>query len=187
MVDICSANGLHVAGVVDSDYYGNTDYICGIPVVGSELNFDYAQPYLYFNAVNLSPGDKEYELHNKEKHDRISNLILRYNLTCLNLIHPTAIVPKTASLGVNILIGAYAILGNNTIVEDYCQLREHSYLAHNAVLRRGTVMQVNSYVGAGIEVGIESYVAVKATVLARDVGGRLPSNTFIKSTERCIL
>lgn len=188
MVDICQLTGFDVIGVLDSDYYGNREHICGVPVIGSENTFEFSEDYVYFNAVNLNPSPAPHTEHNYKKHSKISNLINDHSLKCINLLHPTAIIPGTADLGSNVMVGAYAVIGNNTTIGDFCQIREQSYVAHGARLYNNVVVQVKSYVGANIEVMENCYIAVNATVVSRSgTGGVLPANTFVKTAKRYIV
>lgn len=185
MADICEAMGLTVYGIVDSDYYGNRDDICGVPVVGSEQTFDFTTPGFYFNAVNAMP----YTSHarNQSKRKMFNQLIETRGLDTVNLIHPTAIIPRTVRMGTNNMVCAQAIIGNNVTIGDHCQVREQSYVAHDARIHNDVVIQVQSYVGAGVEIMSGSYIAVKATIVSYGAKRQLPENTFIKATERVVL
>ena len=41
LVDVCESLNITIAGIIDSDYFGNTDSLDGIPYIGSELDFDF--------------------------------------------------------------------------------------------------------------------------------------------------
>lgn len=185
MTDICEAQGLPVAGLVDSDYYGNTDTIGGVPVIGSENTFEFTDQYCYFLAVNWMPGDSN--TRNRNKHAKFVELINDQNLDCVTLKHPTAIIPSTVTIGKNVLVGAYSVIGNYSIIGDFCQIREQSYLAHNSRLHTNVVVQVQSYVGANIQIGNNCYLAVKSSVITRGKSASLPAGTFIRANERCVL
>lgn len=185
MVDLCQLNGLAVRGIVDSDYYKNTSAICNVPVIGSELDYAFGTDVVYFNAVNWAPGSSN--ARNVAKHQLMCNLINQLNLTTTNLIHPSAIVPKTAIVGTNVLIGAYAILGNYVTVGDFAQIREQSYVAHNTNIQERVILQVQGYVGSNITVGADSYLAVKSAVVSTVDRGIVPPNTFVRTLERYVV
>lgn len=185
MTDVCEAQGLSVAGIVDSDYYGNTDTIGGVPVIGSEDTFTFTDQYYYFLAVNWMPGTRAER--NRSKHAEFVALIDDQNLECVSLKHPTAIIPSTVTIGKNVFVGAYSVIGNYSVIGDFCQVREQSYLAHNSRLHTNVIVQVQSYVGANIQIGDNCYLAVKSSVMSRGQSATLPAGTFIRANERCIL
>lgn len=185
MTDICEAMGLTVYGIVDSDYHGNCDEICGVPVIGSEQTFNFDKTSVYFNAVNAMPYTSH--IRNQNKRRMFNQLIETRGLDTVNLIHPTAIIPRTVRMGSNNMVCAQAIIGNNVTIGDHCQIREQSYVAHDARIHNDVVIQVQSYVGAGVEIMSGSYVAVKASIIPYGADRQLPENTFIKATERVVL
>lgn len=185
MADIADMLGYEVMGIVDQDYFGNTDYICNIPVIGNELTWD-KKDYVYFNAVNYNPLASHQR--NNAKRQQLQELASEKQLTCINLIHPAAIVAPTVRLGHNIMICAGAIVSNYATLNSYCQIREQSYIAHNAVIGAGAVVQVQGYVGSEIVVGDNAYIGIKGTVISgKDSTYKLPVNSFVRSCTRCIV
>lgn len=185
MVNICYLKGLTVRGIVDSDYYKNTDTICNVPVIGSETSYAFDSNAVYFNAVNWSPGSNN--ARNVSKHQLMCNIINHLSLPTTNLVHPTAIVPNTVTIGNNVLIGAYAILGNYVTVGDFAQIREQSYVAHNTNIQERVILQVQGYVGSNIDVGADSYLAVKSAVVSTVDRGVVPPGTFVRTLERYVI
>lgn len=187
MVDIAIASGYTVAGVVDSDYYGNTESICNVPVIGNEDTWNYDN-YVYFNAVNASPLTTDTHTRNNLKRQKIQDIIDQKKLSCVNLLHSTAVIANTVTLGQGIMVCAGAIVSNYAVLNNHCQIREQSYVAHNASIGCGAVLQVQSYVGANISVGHDCYIAIKGTVLSgKDSTYCLAPNEFVRSCERRVV
>jgi UDP-N-acetylglucosamine acyltransferase len=62
-------------------------------------------------------------------------------------IHPTALVDKSADLGVEVKIGPWVIVEADTVVGDYSEIRAH------AVIQKGTRMGPRNKIGIGTVLG----------------------------------
>jgi UDP-3-O-[3-hydroxymyristoyl] glucosamine N-acyltransferase len=182
MTDICHARGIEIAGLLDQDYWNNTQHIDHVPVVGNEHRFDWSSDYKYFIATNWMPGAEPAHKRNQQKRIDQINLLKQHDIRCINLIHPTAVVPETCTLGVGVMIGAQVVLGNHCKIGDYCQIREQSYMAHSSTLGTNVVLQVQSYVGSNVVIHDNSYVGIKASIIPKTVDPLIiPKNSFIKA------
>jgi UDP-3-O-[3-hydroxymyristoyl] glucosamine N-acyltransferase len=182
MSDLCRAQGLTAIGILDQDYWNNTADIDTIPVIGNEYQFDWSDNYCYFIATNWIPSNDPIHQRNQAKRLKQINLLKQHNVQCINLIHPTAIVPDTCTLGQGIMIGANVIIGNHCAIGDYCQIREQSYLAHSSTLKNNVVLQVQSYTGTNVVVHENSYIGIKSSIIPKNSGQlTIPSNSFVKS------
>jgi len=182
LTDICTALKLDVAGILDQDYWNNTQHIDHVPVIGSETNWTWSDRYCYFIATNWIPDINLVNQRNQQKRLDQIDLINRHQVQCINLIHPTAIVPDTCELGAGIMIGANVVVGNYCKIGDYCQVREQSYLAHSSTLGRNVVLQVQSYIGSSVTVEDHGYIGIKSSVIAKLPNPLiLPKNSFVKS------
>ena len=78
-----------VAGIVDSDFYGNSEIRNGLPVIGGEDTFDFEaarDQYDFFIGTPWSSLDPR----SKPKRLAYIDLIDRYQLNCATLIHPNS-------------------------------------------------------------------------------------------------
>jgi len=181
MIDLARLQGYTNLAIVDHDYYGNTNAIEGIPVIGSEQSHRWSARHDYFMAVNWFPEKTDVQKRNKQKRQRLIGLLAQEKITCVNLLHPTAIIPGTVILGQGLMICAGAIIGNHSVINDFVQIREHAYLAHHARIGHGSVIQVYGYVGSHISLGPDCYVGIRASCVQQN--SRIPDNSFIKSHE----
>lgn len=179
MADIANLRDYDDLAIVDHDYYGNRDFIDNIPVIGSEQSYPFDQNCDYFLAVNWFPEKSEIQIRNKQKRNYLIDLLHNKKIRCVNLIHPTAIVPKTVHLGQGIMICSGAIIGNHCTVDDFVQIREHAYLAHHAVIKKNSVIQVYGYVGSDVTVGRDCYIGIRSSCVKKN--SIIQDNTFIKS------
>ena len=167
MLDIVHSEGRTVAGIVDSDYWGNTDTIKGIPVIGSELEWSWSNEYDYFVAAGWSYPNNEVQHRCFRKRDHYIRLLEEQGIACTNIIHSRAWVPDTVALGQNIMICADVIVQNEVVICDHAQVREQSYLAHNCIIGKNSVISAGAYIGNMVQVGEHAYIGVRATIVPK--------------------
>ncbi|MGH8548781.1 MAG: acyl-ACP--UDP-N-acetylglucosamine O-acyltransferase [Methylococcales bacterium] len=63
------------------------------------------------------------------------------------LIHPTAIVASSASLGVDVKVGPYAIIENNVEIGDACHIDAHTVIRPFVVMGKGNQVLPNAVIG----------------------------------------
>jgi len=184
LTDICHARGYEVVGILDQDYWTNVSQLDTIPIIGSEIDWTWSTEYSYFIATNWVPGSEPVNQRNQQKRQSLIQLLKQHRVSCINLIHPAAVVPATCKLGHGIFIGANAVLANHCEIGDYCQIREQSYLAHAVTLGQNVVLQVQTYIGSGVVVEDNSYIGIKSSVIPPSVWPAdltVPENTFVKA------
>jgi carbonic anhydrase/acetyltransferase-like protein (isoleucine patch superfamily) len=152
------------AAIMDSDYYGNTDAISGIPVKYSEKTFDFEKEkdnYNWFVGSNWVYGmDRD-----ADKRKNFIALAEQYSLNVINLIHPSANLSNRATtigkgnfFGINSILSAYTKIGNYCAFQAGTILGHHSNYGNNIVLQRGVIvasfitLEDDVYVGIGSRV-----------------------------------
>lgn len=97
-IEACDRQAQTIHGIIDTDYYGNTESIAGLPVIdsfeGLEQNLEKYQQYVFFVATNWNPQNAR----DTEKRKNIIKMIKRLGLACVNLIDPPAMLANTLSL-----------------------------------------------------------------------------------------
>ena len=58
-IRVCTLRGMPVAGIVDSDFYGNAETKNGLPVIGSEDTFDFESTHDHSRAEWLAAWRRE--------------------------------------------------------------------------------------------------------------------------------
>lgn len=120
---------------------------------------------------------------------RVFTMALAAGLRPLSVIHPRAIVSRTAQLGegVQLLAGSIvstgAVIGSNVlvntgaIVEHHCRIRDHAHIASGACVAGSVSIGEGAHIGAGatvrqsLRIGDEAVVGAGAVVI-RDVPPR---------------
>lgn len=83
----------------------------------------------------------------------------------VRLIHPSAIVARSAILGDGILIAAGAVVGVNAIVEDGAIVNTLSSVDHDCVLKTFSHISGGAHMVGGTHIDSFSFVGVGATIV----------------------
>ena len=138
VADIARINGFEVLGIVDNDYFLNTDSINGIPFIGTENNLTQLYERIgttdvsFFIGVNTTVESNESQKRTNAKRKKLINFVEKNNLDIVNIIDPTAIIPETVKLGKGIYITQYTVIQNSVTISDYCCIKELVCIAHDS-------------------------------------------------------
>lgn len=170
LLDTCHLLKLEVAGIIDQDFYGNTEAVDGIPFVGSENDVDWQQlkkDYDFFISINPVPGVPR----NVEKRKRFINLVDQHGLTCANILDPQSRISSRAKLGQGIFVGFGACISPHVEVGDHCQLHYLAGVMHDCVLGRNVIVNRAAGVVSWVTIGNNVYLAPFSRILhAKTIG-----------------
>jgi len=162
-VDACEQHGIEVAGIIDSDYYGNTSHINDIPVIDTELSFEdseklkyYKENFNFFLATNWLADRDPISIRNKEKRQRLIDIIDQFELPCISLVDKSAKVHRTSSIGKNVFIDGFCYISAFNSIEDFVSIFAYSAVGHHNTIGRNSVIQRQS--------GIKDYNTLESNV-----------------------
>jgi carbonic anhydrase/acetyltransferase-like protein (isoleucine patch superfamily) len=156
---IPEAMNIEIVGILDSHYWGNTESISGIPVIGDEsclLDDRHPEAQLWKRTCSFFPAN----WHNGDQNsglpttriDRI-NLLDRARVDVCNLIHPAATVTGLHSkygnfkMGRGVLVQAGAlILADNVEIGDYCAFEAGSSVTHDTRIGRNVMAAPRTFI-----------------------------------------
>lgn len=161
-IEAAEDQDLEVAGIIDSDWYGNRDTFSGIPVVDSQKVFD-TEPdkyrdYVFFIGTNWSPLAGR----DTTKRKMLIDIVKRYSLPCVNLIHRTSFISKFSELGQNIFIGSQVAIEPNCKISSFCTIMDLVSIAHDSMIGENCVIQRKA--GVQATVGNNTYIAGDTTI-----------------------
>jgi acetyltransferase-like isoleucine patch superfamily enzyme len=163
--EICDLNGQEVAGIVDSDYYGNTADYRGIPYIGSEDTFDFAvasEKYNFFVSSNPVLGIAR----TIERRQHFVELATRLDLPCANIIDPHCRISKYAKLGQGIYVGYSCNIGYDVVVNNHCILHCQSVVGHGSTIGENSTLQKTVNVTSNVTIGKNVIISVGARLSA---------------------
>lgn len=81
-----------------------------------------------------------------------------------NVIHPSAWVSPSATLGEGIIVRMGALINADAVVEDNVAFFEHAGIGHDTVVRKNAHISGNVAIGGNCEIGEETYIAMGVPV-----------------------
>jgi tetrahydrodipicolinate N-succinyltransferase len=182
--DTCRDLGISIQGIIDSDYYGNTAEIEGIPIIGSDTLFENSiwlnqarEKYSFFIATNYLPQKNSVDKRNVQKRFRYIDLVDELDLYCISLVHPDAVVHNTCTIGKGVFIenlayvAGYNEIGDFSCIHSFVITGHHNKLGKNCVLQRKAglydfnVLEDNVFVGMNSQIAGESITLGQGTIV----------------------
>ena len=181
LTETCEDIGIPIAGIVDKDYYGNTDTICEVPIIGSEDTFfndiSNRTKYNFFCATNWSPENNPVHQRNKNKRAHLVELIEKLNLDCISIVDTTARVSRHATIGPGVFIDGNVLLEPEVTVKKFSTVMYNTLIGHHTLIGENCVIQRGCYIAADCILEDNVYVSVACKLLKP--GAKFGENTFI--------
>lgn len=158
---VAEANGYKIEGILDFQYYGNTDRISNIPVIGNDLwlldkDNDQAQEWLKdcdFFIANCFGGSKA-DIRNQTLRTRRIQMLERLGIDSPNLIHPSnnlaGLTSKytngTLRIGKGNFFDEGVILHqDNVTIGNYCSLTWGVKVSHDTIIGNNVTFAPNCF------------------------------------------
>lgn len=186
LANIAELNGIEIAGILDHHYWGNTESIGNIPIIGDErwlLDKDniQAQTWLLeydFFVANYWNGQQSKNLNiQKLRQDRI-NILEQSQARVINLIHPSVNIYKLTSKYQNVQLGKGIeihddcwISLDHTKIGDYCSIQNNSRVGHDAILGKNVIVSPDAWM-FDCEIGNDSFIGMSSMIDIIEVSRR---------------
>jgi len=176
LTDICKQHGIDIAGIIDSDYFGNTAELDGVSVIDTELVFEdpsrleyYKNNFNFFVATNTVSNQDATTKRNNEKRKHLIDVIERYELPCITLIDNRAHVHESNQIGKGIFIDAFCYIAPKNILGDFGQYWAACMISHDNKIGRNVTWQRHSGIMSYNTVGDDVYVGLHSQIPADKV------------------
>lgn len=152
-VHITNQLGIKVLGILDKHYYGNTESVFDIPIIGNEEwlldpNNKQAQQWreecdffvtsFYYGSQHLNDTG----LNNEDLRIQRIDLVDQANVNVINLIDPSTIfMPgRNIKIGRGVLIANFVGLSANITIGDYCIIDPFCSIMHDTTMGRNVLV-----------------------------------------------
>ena len=148
--------GLSIKGYIDYDY--NIEkywkrYHFTKPVLNDIDNYEIKDDEYYVVGI----ADVKFR-------EKMINKVLEKNGKFINIVHPTAILPRNFSMGVGNFIGPHAIIGPNAQIGDFNLLLAYSLISHDCRIGNNNVFS-NTTLTGHVKVGDNNFFGIRTTVI----------------------
>lgn len=176
LIDVCERLNIPVAGIIDNDYFGNTESFEGVPFIGSELTADFEKlkfEYDFFIGVNPVP---DYPRNIVKRH-RFIDIVDQFDLPCPNLIDPQCRINHRVKMGKGIFVNFMGVIGPYVTIGDHCQINVMSGIGHHCELGKNVIVQRKATILSSIKVGENSFICNEAKLLKPEL--QIGKNSYI--------
>ena len=167
-VQVARLTNRQIAGIVDDNYFGNTSNICDIPVIGSELSWNFestCDQFDYFVGSSTVPIN----VIDREKRFKMIHFIEKYNLNLATLIHPVSDIYPGAIIGAGSYVGFCASINNRVVIGKHCQIHAYAGISHDCEIGTNTCIAHQVMIAGYNCVGNNVHIGMGATVCKNNV------------------
>jgi len=159
ILELAEHCGYIVKGFYDDDPQKSNKNISGLPVIGDTS-------LLFRSKKNLEGVNFAVAIgHNKVRRFLLEKIREKDGLTP-SLIHKTAEISPSASIGKGVYINAYTIIWTKVRIESDCLFSPHVLVSHHAFIQKGCFVANMSVVGMGVVVGKDVLVGMGSTIMS---------------------
>lgn len=175
MTEVCDSFGIKIAGIIDQDYWGNTDSVCEVAVIDTEDSFAhtdrlkyYKNNFNFFCAVNWTPENNKASIRNRQKRTRLLSIIDQYQLPCISLVNPSARISQHSSIGHGVFLDARVHIDPKSHIDDFTNVYFNAYVGPYVHIGQNCVIQRDCFITDGCRVGHDSYFGLCSKALKVD-------------------
>jgi sugar O-acyltransferase (sialic acid O-acetyltransferase NeuD family) len=151
-----------IAGFLSADPGLLRDHALGVPILGDPATFVPEPGDGFLLAIGI-PGVRR----------RVAEDLDRRGAAFLTLVHPSAIVLPTATIGTGSIICPYAIVSDTVRLGRFTLMNYHSTLGHDATVGDFAVLSPYATLGGGSQIGDDVFLGMHASVApGKRIGSR---------------
>lgn len=156
VVDTIEEVGLKLTGFIDNTPELQGKNICGVPVLGS--TDDLLHMKIPSDTVHIAIGDNV-------ARGKIFDILKKRGIPVETLIHPTAVISKTARIGDGCFIGPRAIINHASVICEACLINSGAIIEHDNRIGFAAHMAPGVKTAGRVNVDDYAFLGVGATVL----------------------
>ena len=124
-------------------------------VVGTTKDIEsYAKQYDFIVGIGNNLIRKE-----------ISNELFRLGIIQTTLIHPTAVIDETVSIGKGTVVMANAVINADSIIGNNCIINTAATIDHDCVIKDYVHISPGVHIAGTVNIGEESWLGIGSTVI----------------------
>ena len=161
--------GRNVVGLIDKYFYGNTDEVCGVPIIGADSILEdraFVEDHDFFLTSwwdgNENLDNPEHSGDNLRK-TRIK-LLEDNGIKCTNLMHPDCKQLANTELGHGIIAMPFSGISHFCRVGDYSVVDWYTYIGHGCTIGKNVIVGARSTLAGGITVEDNVRIGLSVTI-----------------------
>lgn len=131
-------------------------YLTGIDVIDvNDLN-----PQWSNGRIAIAIG------HNFSRERIVNYLESRFGaLNFPTLIHPSAIVGRSAKIGIGTIVMPGAIIGSNVTIQSFCIINTHASIDHDSCMADYASLAPGVCTGGSVQIGCRTALSIRSTII----------------------
>ena len=159
-----------IVGIIDDQIPSKT-LILGIPVLGSRNALVELKRLGVQNSANGVGGILDIKIRKN-----IFEILIQTGYSLPKLIHPRAMVERSAVINNGVQVFANAYVGSDAILEPYCMVNTNAVVSHDCVVGDYSHISPGALLAGHVQVGKESLVGMGVTT---SIGVKIGNNVRI--------
>lgn len=189
-LDIIKQRGMYkVCGILDRKYPDISE-VCGVPVIAGNSPEEFERLFNegYTNIFNAVAFDGNRHCR-KEPYEKLKEVGFNF----VNIIHNSAIIEPSITMGegnliaAGAIIGSEAVIGNNciinagAIISHDCIISDSCHIASGAVLGGNVIVGENTLIGQGCTIYKDITIGSNVVIMnGANVFRNIPDNTIVE-------
>ena len=158
IIDICNAcSNVHVIGLFDANREKDS-IVAGVRVLGNDDDVERCYKERIFDSIFISVAYGHFEIR-KSLYERFKGKI-----PMATIIHPTAIINATTTIGENVLISEGAIIGKKCQIEDNVTIEQGVLLSHDDHIGKHCFIAGRSAFAGYVTVGEKCFIGINSSI-----------------------
>lgn len=154
--DMLDSSTMRIAGFLDDTRakapHLNENY--RYPLLGSISDYEVGNHDAFIIAI----GDPAAKL-------RLASTLREKGGAFFTLVHPTALLARTANIGAGVIVCPFALVSADTRIGDFVTINTYSSIGHDAVIAQGTTISCHVDITGGVIIGEGVFLGSNASVL----------------------
>jgi len=153
--ELATSLGHEVIGFYDDNKSKHGSYISSVPVLGG----------INFQNIDVENNSFVVAIGANDARTKLSKELVNRGGVLPSLIHPSAIISMSATIGQGCIIHANSFVWTNVVIEDFTIVSVNSNIAHHTILHSGCFVSTGCNVGANIEIGQKCFIGIGAILM----------------------
>ena len=161
--------GSHAQAVLDLRFAFKNQIVGYVDLVPK--NNDYQLDFFKVDVISENssrftflPGLSYFDNTTRDRYARIIGELASYKLSC-PIIDETAVVSKTAKIGLGTVVFPGAIIGRNVIIGDGCVINSGAIIEHDSVIGDYCHVAPSATICGGVSIGKFSLIGAGSTII----------------------
>lgn len=154
-MDSLSDKDYHIKGFISNNPHDLDNYHYDVPLLGNDRDYEVAENDRFLMAI----GDIDIK-------KRVVEYFKKKGARFLTLVHKTAIVAPTASLGEGVIVCPYALISNNVVVDDFVLVNYYSSFGHDSRIGKYCFISPYATTNGFVVLEDEVFLGTHASVIA---------------------